>query len=76
MDKATLVVLILIAISRSSSQAKNDRTLVVTTIINPPFTQYVVGYDPRSNSSSITGNARFEGYIVDLLQEISNILSN
>lgn len=45
-----------------------NRTLRVTTLVNSPYTIM------KPDSENLTGNARFEGYNIDLLEEISKIL--
>lgn len=45
--------------------------MIVTTILDIPYT--MLRETPLSN---LTGNDRYEGYIVDLLDEISRMLSN
>lgn len=45
--------------------------MIVTTILDIPYT--MLRETPLSN---LTGNDRYEGYVVDLLDEISKMLSN
>lgn len=45
-----------------------NQTLTVTTIINAPYCML------RESSKSKVGNDRFEGYIVDLIDELSKML--
>ena len=45
-----------------------NQTLTVTTIINAPYCMW------RESSKSRVGNDRFEGYIVDLIDELSKML--
>ncbi|XP_054152427.1 glutamate receptor ionotropic, kainate 2-like [Oppia nitens] len=45
-----------------------NQTLIVTTIINPPYCML------RESSKTKYGNDRFEGYIVDLIDELSKLL--
>lgn len=45
-----------------------NKTLIVSTLINSPYCML------RDSSASKTGNERFEGYIVDLIYELSRIL--
>ncbi|XP_072254226.1 glutamate receptor ionotropic, kainate 1 isoform X6 [Pyxicephalus adspersus] len=45
-----------------------NRTLIVTTILEDPYVMY------RKSDKPLYGNDRFEGYCLDLLKELSNIL--
>ncbi|KAM4699954.1 glutamate receptor ionotropic, kainate 1 isoform 1-T1 [Discoglossus pictus] len=45
-----------------------NRTLIVTTILEDPYVMY------KKSDKPLTGNDRFEGYCLDLLKELSNIL--
>ncbi|XP_041439325.1 glutamate receptor ionotropic, kainate 1 isoform X1 [Xenopus laevis] len=45
-----------------------NRTLIVTTILEDPYVTY------RKSDKPLYGNDRFEGYCLDLLKELSNIL--
>ncbi|TMS14003.1 Glutamate receptor ionotropic, kainate 1 [Larimichthys crocea] len=45
-----------------------NRTLIVTTILENPYVMY------RKSDKELVGNDRFEGYCLDLLKELSNIL--
>uniref|UniRef100_F7FH39 Glutamate receptor n=1 Tax=Ornithorhynchus anatinus TaxID=9258 RepID=F7FH39_ORNAN len=45
-----------------------NRTLVVTTILEDPYVMY------KKSDKPLYGNDRFEGYCLDLLKELSNIL--
>ncbi|XP_048840418.1 glutamate receptor ionotropic, kainate 1 isoform X1 [Brienomyrus brachyistius] len=45
-----------------------NRTLIVTTILENPYVMY------KKSDKALYGNDRFEGYCVDLLKELSNIL--
>ncbi|XP_011885271.1 PREDICTED: glutamate receptor ionotropic, kainate 1 isoform X7 [Cercocebus atys] len=45
-----------------------NRTLIVTTILEEPYVMY------RKSDKPLYGNDRFEGYCLDLLKELSNIL--
>ncbi|KAM7133338.1 glutamate receptor ionotropic, kainate 1 [Molossus nigricans] len=50
------------------SDSLANRTLVVTTILEEPYVMY------RKSDRPLHGNDRFEGYCLDLLKELSNIL--
>ncbi|XP_036070890.1 glutamate receptor ionotropic, kainate 1 isoform X3 [Oryzias melastigma] len=58
--------------SRDSSTNITDsmanRTLIVTTILENPYVMY------KKSDKPLYGNDRFEGYCLDLLKELSNIL--
>uniref|UniRef100_A0A3Q2SZD5 Glutamate receptor n=1 Tax=Fundulus heteroclitus TaxID=8078 RepID=A0A3Q2SZD5_FUNHE len=58
--------------SRDSSTNVTDsmanRTLIVTTILENPYVMY------KKSDKPLYGNDRFEGYCLDLLKELSNIL--
>ncbi|KAM6984575.1 glutamate receptor ionotropic, kainate 1 isoform 2-T3 [Tautogolabrus adspersus] len=45
-----------------------NRTLIVTTILENPYVMY------KKSDKELSGNDRFEGYCLDLLKELSNIL--
>uniref|UniRef100_A0A8C2DCC3 Glutamate receptor n=1 Tax=Cyprinus carpio TaxID=7962 RepID=A0A8C2DCC3_CYPCA len=45
-----------------------NRTLIVTTILENPYVMY------KKSDKPLYGNDRFEGYCLDLLKELSNIL--
>uniref|UniRef100_F7BDN8 Glutamate receptor n=1 Tax=Xenopus tropicalis TaxID=8364 RepID=F7BDN8_XENTR len=45
-----------------------NRTLIVTTILEDPYVMF------RKSDKPLYGNDRFEGYCLDLLKELSNIL--
>ncbi|XP_077361990.1 glutamate receptor ionotropic, kainate 1-like isoform X1 [Festucalex cinctus] len=45
-----------------------NRTLIVTTILENPYVMY------KKSDKDLVGNDRFEGYCLDLLKELSNIL--
>ncbi|XP_043928679.1 glutamate receptor ionotropic, kainate 1 isoform X2 [Protopterus annectens] len=45
-----------------------NRTLIVTTILEDPYLMY------KKSDKPLYGNDRFEGYCLDLLKELSNIL--
>ncbi|KAI3373711.1 hypothetical protein L3Q82_022293, partial [Scortum barcoo] len=45
-----------------------NRTLIVTTILENPYVMY------KKSDKELVGNDRFEGYCLDLLKELSNIL--
>ncbi|XP_061608224.1 glutamate receptor ionotropic, kainate 1-like isoform X2 [Phyllopteryx taeniolatus] len=45
-----------------------NRTLIVTTILENPYVMY------KKSDKELAGNDRFEGYCLDLLKELSNIL--
>ncbi|XP_071746528.1 glutamate receptor ionotropic, kainate 2 isoform X2 [Lepeophtheirus salmonis] len=49
-------------------ESLHNKTLIITTILTEPYSMY------KENSEALTGNARFEGYNVDLIDEISKIL--
>ena len=48
--------------------AMKNKTLVVTTVLNEPYTMLKESADKKA------GNAQFEGYGIDLVEEISKIL--
>lgn len=48
-----------------------ETNLIVTTVLEMPYTAL-----RESSESNLTGNDRFEGYIVDLIDTISKKLSN
>eukprot|EP00063_Salmo_salar_P010492 XP_013985327.1 PREDICTED: glutamate receptor ionotropic, kainate 1 [Salmo salar] len=45
-----------------------NRTLIVTTILENPYVMF------KKSDKELSGNDRFEGYCLDLLKELSNIL--
>lgn len=45
--------------------------MIVTTILDTPYTML-----RETSQSNLTGNGRYEGYTVDLLEAISKMLSN
>lgn len=45
-----------------------NKTLRVTTILNDPYCMYT------ESSETKIGNERFEGYIIDLVEELSKLL--
>lgn len=45
--------------------------MIVTTILDPPY--MMLRESPQTN---LTGNDRFEGYVVDLLDAISEVLGD
>ncbi len=50
-------------------ESLQNKTLVVTTILSPPYSMY------KDSSKRLTGNEAFEGYAIDLIKEIAEILS-
>ncbi|XP_061104023.1 glutamate receptor ionotropic, kainate 1 isoform X3 [Conger conger] len=50
------------------SDSMANRTLIVTTILENPYVMY------KKSNKELYGNDRFEGYCLDLLKELSNIL--
>ncbi|XP_022241144.1 glutamate receptor ionotropic, kainate 2-like [Limulus polyphemus] len=54
------------AIEEVKASLKN-KTLIVTTLMNPP-------YIARKEGANLRGNSRYEGYCVDLIEEISKVL--
>ncbi|XP_064208691.1 glutamate receptor ionotropic, kainate 1 isoform X4 [Anguilla rostrata] len=50
------------------SDSMANRTLIVTTILENPYVMY------KKSDKELYGNDRFEGYCLDLLKELSNIL--
>nr|XP_053772518.1 glutamate receptor ionotropic, kainate 1 isoform X1 [Desmodus rotundus] len=54
--------------SRNVTDSLANRTLIVTTILEEPYVMY------RKSDTPLYGNDRFEGYCLDLLKELSNIL--
>ncbi|XP_074650207.1 glutamate receptor ionotropic, kainate 3-like [Tubulanus polymorphus] len=53
----------------SNSYPLGKETVRAVTIIEPPFVDFVPGYE------NLTGNARFQGYSIDLLNEIAKLLN-
>ncbi|KPM03138.1 glutamate receptor, ionotropic kainate-like protein 1, partial [Sarcoptes scabiei] len=51
-----------------SSSALENKTLIITTIINDPYTMI------KDSSFKRIGNDQFEGYAIDLISELSKIL--
>lgn len=51
-----------------STSALENKTLVITTILNNPYTMI------KDSSFKRTGNDQFEGYAIDLIHELSKIL--
>jgi len=45
-----------------------NKTFVICAVLNPPYTMYVESFE------KLTGNARFEGYALDMAEELSKIL--
>ncbi|XP_061072976.1 glutamate receptor ionotropic, kainate 1 isoform X3 [Conger conger] len=54
--------------STNVTDSMANRTLVVTTILENPYVMY------KKSDKPLYGNDRFEGYCLDLLKELSNIL--
>ncbi|KAF7701179.1 glutamate receptor ionotropic, kainate 1 isoform X3 [Silurus meridionalis] len=54
--------------SNNITDSLANRTLIVTTILENPYVMY------RKSDKVLYGNDRFEGYCLDLLKELSNIL--
>ncbi|EDM10652.1 glutamate receptor, ionotropic, kainate 1, isoform CRA_f [Rattus norvegicus] len=54
--------------SNNITDSLANRTLIVTTILEEPYVMY------RKSDKPLYGNDRFEGYCLDLLKELSNIL--
>uniref|UniRef100_A0A4W3I6T3 Glutamate receptor n=1 Tax=Callorhinchus milii TaxID=7868 RepID=A0A4W3I6T3_CALMI len=50
------------------SVSMSNRSLIVTTILEDPYVMY------KKSDKPLYGNDRFEGYCLDLLKELSNIL--
>uniref|UniRef100_A0A8C6WJQ7 Glutamate receptor n=1 Tax=Neogobius melanostomus TaxID=47308 RepID=A0A8C6WJQ7_9GOBI len=55
-------------VSTNVTDSMTNRTLVVTTILENPYVMY------KKSDKPLYGNDRFEGYCLDLLKELSNIL--
>ncbi|XP_067095991.1 glutamate receptor ionotropic, kainate 1 [Osmerus mordax] len=55
-------------LSTNVTDSMANRTLVVTTILENPYVMY------KKSDKPLYGNDRFEGYCLDLLKELSNIL--
>ncbi|KAG8176522.1 hypothetical protein JTE90_018995, partial [Oedothorax gibbosus] len=49
-------------------QSLKNKTLTVTTLLNPPYTML------KENHAELEGNDKYEGYCVDLLREIADVL--
>nr|XP_015197435.1 PREDICTED: glutamate receptor ionotropic, kainate 1 isoform X6 [Lepisosteus oculatus] len=54
--------------STNITDSMANRTLIVTTILEDPYVMY------KKSDKPLYGNDRFEGYCLDLLKELSNIL--
>ncbi|KAM6933901.1 glutamate receptor ionotropic, kainate 1 isoform 3-T3 [Xenentodon cancila] len=54
--------------STNITDSMSNRTLIVTTILENPYVMY------KKSDKPLYGNDRFEGYCLDLLKELSNIL--
>ncbi|XP_039523471.1 glutamate receptor ionotropic, kainate 1 isoform X5 [Pimephales promelas] len=54
--------------SKNITDSLANRTLIVTTILENPYVMY------KKSDKALYGNDRFEGYCLDLLKELSNIL--
>uniref|UniRef100_A0A673HUX7 Glutamate receptor n=1 Tax=Sinocyclocheilus rhinocerous TaxID=307959 RepID=A0A673HUX7_9TELE len=54
--------------SKNITDSLANRTLIVTTILENPYVMY------KKSDKVLYGNDRFEGYCLDLLKELSNIL--
>ncbi|KAJ8266662.1 hypothetical protein GJAV_G00133190 [Gymnothorax javanicus] len=54
--------------SQNITDSLANRTLIVTTILENPYVMY------KKSDKELYGNDRFEGYCLDLLKELSNIL--
>uniref|UniRef100_A0A8C9WE14 Glutamate receptor n=1 Tax=Scleropages formosus TaxID=113540 RepID=A0A8C9WE14_SCLFO len=54
--------------SSNITDSMANRTLIVTTILENPYVMY------KKSDKPLYGNDRFEGYCLDLLKELSNIL--
>uniref|UniRef100_A0A3Q2ZTV9 Glutamate receptor n=1 Tax=Kryptolebias marmoratus TaxID=37003 RepID=A0A3Q2ZTV9_KRYMA len=54
--------------STNITDSMANRTLIVTTILENPYVMY------KKSDKPLYGNDRFEGYCLDLLKELSNIL--
>ncbi|XP_019715109.1 glutamate receptor ionotropic, kainate 1-like [Hippocampus comes] len=54
--------------SNNVTDSLANRTLIVTTILENPYVMY------KKPDKDLVGNDRFEGYCLDLLKELSNIL--
>ncbi|XP_061733930.1 glutamate receptor ionotropic, kainate 1 isoform X4 [Nerophis ophidion] len=54
--------------STNVTDSMANRTLIVTTILENPYVMY------KKSDKPLYGNDRFEGYCLDLLKELSNIL--
>ncbi|XP_061538544.1 glutamate receptor ionotropic, kainate 1 isoform X3 [Phycodurus eques] len=55
-------------LSTNVTDSMANRTLIVTTILENPYVMY------KKSDKPLYGNDRFEGYCLDLLKELSNIL--
>lgn len=54
----------------SDTYIAEKRPLIVTTIIGAPYVMQ------RDSSTNLTGNDRFEGFIIDVVESISKMLGN
>ncbi|XP_058645507.1 glutamate receptor ionotropic, kainate 1 isoform X7 [Onychostoma macrolepis] len=54
--------------NKNITDSMANRTLIVTTILENPYVMY------KKSDKVLYGNDRFEGYCLDLLKELSNIL--
>uniref|UniRef100_A0A4W4FJX0 Glutamate receptor n=1 Tax=Electrophorus electricus TaxID=8005 RepID=A0A4W4FJX0_ELEEL len=54
--------------SKNVTDSLANKTLIVTTILENPYVMY------KKSDKVLYGNDRFEGYCLDLLKELSNIL--
>uniref|UniRef100_A0A3P8Y0C7 Glutamate receptor n=1 Tax=Esox lucius TaxID=8010 RepID=A0A3P8Y0C7_ESOLU len=54
--------------SNNVTDSMANRTLIVTTILENPYVMF------KKSDKELSGNDRFEGYCLDLLKELSNIL--
>jgi ABC-type amino acid transport substrate-binding protein len=53
----------------STLHAMSNKSFVITSILNPPYTMLV------EKAEKLSGNARFEGFAIDLATELSKILN-
>eukprot|EP00094_Tigriopus_californicus_P003973 TCALIF_03827-PA protein Name:"Similar to GRIK2 Glutamate receptor ionotropic, kainate 2 (Macaca fascicularis)" AED:0.16 eAED:0.16 QI:0/0.7/0.45/1/0.8/0.81/11/0/556 len=49
-------------------ESLQNKTLIITTLYSPPYSMY------RDSTKRLTGNDVFEGYAIDLIKEIAEIL--
>lgn len=49
-------------------ESLQNKTLIVTTIYSPPYSMY------RESAKRLSGNEAFEGYAIDLIKEVAEIL--